>query len=74
MSTPRPGVVGYSHVAGAWGVGLQRAGEAEAVPAGALGLAVHLARHAHCPLAVGHARAPAHQRIVLHSWIPSIVF
>ena len=54
-----------SHVAGAGGVRLQRAGEAEAVPAGALRLAVHLARHAQGAPAVRDARAPAHHVVVL---------
>ena len=48
-------------------MGLQGAGEAEAVAAGALRLAVHLARHPHGPPAVGHARAPPYQLVVLHA-------
>ena len=54
-----------SHVAGAGGVGVLAAGKAEAQAAGALWLAVQLALHSDGAAAVGHARAPAHQRVVL---------
>ena len=60
---------GGSHVAGAGRVGLQGAGEAEAVAAGALRLAVHLAGNPDGSPAVRHTGAPPHQLVVLRMQI-----
>ena len=54
-----------AHFTGAGRVGFLAAGEAEAQPAGALGLAVHLTLHPDGAPAVRHAWTPAHHRIVL---------